>query len=169
MAFYTKPTNLQKDQDNIASLDKSQLLLESKVSSDPYYSDSSNWNYVVVTYKSVGGNQLSNVIFDASLENPTGSFYISEKAKDIWEVQSVRIDDFDGGFLSFSRSELNVSDFDISFVPEPVATGGVNIGIGSLINAGIEFEQNGNGVVGTSVSINQTPSIVLPGYTYIGS
>jgi len=117
LAFYTKPTNLQKGQDNLASLDKSQLLLESKVSNDSYYSDSSNWNYVVVTYKSVGGNQLSNVIFDASLENPTASFYITEKARDVWEVKSVRIDDFDGGYLSFDRNELTVSDFDLSFLP----------------------------------------------------
>lgn len=117
MAFYIKPTNLQKGQDNIASLDKSQLLLESKVSNDSYYSDSSNWNYVVVTYKSVGGNQLSNVIFDASLENPTASFFITEKARDVWQVKSVRIDDFDGGYLSFDRNELTVSDFDLSFLP----------------------------------------------------
>jgi len=315
MAFYTKPVSPTKGQDNQVTLDKSQLVADSIVSADSYFSDSSNWKYVVVSYQSTEGSQLEKVSFNVVGPSTTvnSSFKVSDKARDTFEVQSVTIYDFDGGYLKLSRDQLVVADFDIAFgitssiafdpintesnvtlsnnnrtatlsttnggiaksevwttvkdvtgpsyieytvedvsspfflglvasnaafdgadltsldrlTPNgglrvaisinsdgtvyvggsgigygfisslnigdivtlaydgpdayvavngvwvdgflPESTNGVNIGIGSLINAGIEFEQNGNGVVGTSVSINQTPSIVLPSYTYIGS
>ena len=315
MAILTKPT-ISKGQANEFDLSKSDLAAVSKVVNDSYFSDQANWSKVIVEYKSAEGNQHEMVIFDASEASPKGNFEVSEKARDSFEVQSVKIMDFDGGYLKLGRGDLTVEDFDIAFEitsptpsiafdpintesnvtlsnnnrtatlsstnagiaksevwtsvkdftgpsyieytvedvsspfflglvasnaafdgadltsldrltpngairvaisvksdgsvyigssgspfsyisslnigdivtiaydgPDayvalngvwldgflPESTGGLNIGKGSLINAGIEFEQNGNGVVGTSVSINQTPSIVLPSYTYIGS
>lgn len=312
MAIITKPT-ISKGQANEFDLSKSDLAAVSKVVNDSYFSDQTNWSKVILEYKSAEGNQHEMVIFDASEASPKGNFEVSEKAKDSFEVQSVKIMDFDGGYLKLQRGDLTVEDFDIAFgitssTPSiafdpiytesnvtlsnsnrtatlsstnagiaksevwttvkdvtgpsyieytvedvsspfflglvssgaafdgadltsldrlgasrvaisvksdggiyigssgtrfasvsslnagdivtlaydgpdayvavngvwkdgflPESTGGINIGTKSLINAGIEFEQNGNGVVGTSVSINQTPSIVLPSYTYIGS
>ena len=44
-------------------------------------------------------------------------FSISEKARDVFQVQSVQIFDFDGGVLDIYRSQLTTADFDIDLTP----------------------------------------------------
>ena len=112
MAILTKPT-ISKGQANEFDLSKSDLAAVSKVVNDSYFSDQTNWSKVIVEYKSAEGNQHEMVIFDASEASPKGNFEVSEKAKDSWEVQSVKIMDFDGGYLKLNRGDLTVEDFDI--------------------------------------------------------
>lgn len=112
MAILTKPT-ISKGQANEFDLSKSDLAAVSKVVNDSYFSDQANWSKVIVEYKSAEGNQHEMVIFDASEASPKANFEISEKARDNWEVQSVKIMDFDGGYLKLNRGDLTVEDFDI--------------------------------------------------------
>jgi|13_taG_2_1085334.scaffolds.fasta_scaffold03013_5 hypothetical protein len=111
--FFTKPSSPEKGISNEATLIKSQLLLETKVANDPYFSVGSNWNKVVVTFKTDEGGQTNDLVFDGTLSNPTGNFDPSSVARDVWEVQSVKIMDFDGGYLKLNRGDLTVEDFDI--------------------------------------------------------
>jgi len=113
MAILTKPT-IAKGQANEFDLSKSELAAVSKVVNDSYFSDQTNWSKVIVEYKSAEGNQHEMVIFDASEASPKGNFEVSEKARDSWEVQSVKIVDFDGGYLKLVRGDLTVADFDIA-------------------------------------------------------
>ena len=113
MAILTKPT-ISKGQANEFDLSKSDLAAVSKVVNDSYFSDQTNWSKVIVEYKSAEGNQHEMVIFDASEASPKGNFEVSEKARDSWEVQSVKIMDFDGGYLKLGRGDLTVADFDIA-------------------------------------------------------
>ena len=113
MAILTKPT-ITKGQANEFDLSKSELAAISKVVNDSYFSDQANWSKVVVEYKSAEGNQHKMVTFDASDESPKANFELSEKAKDDWEVQSVKIMDFDGGYLKLVRGDLTVEEFDIA-------------------------------------------------------
>jgi len=117
MAFYTKPINPTKGQDNQVSLDKSQLALDPIVAADAYFSDSSNWKYVVINYKSTEGSQIEKVTFNVIGPNTTvnSTFKVSDKARDTFEVQSLVIYDFDGGFLKLNRDDLTVSEFDVDF------------------------------------------------------
>jgi hypothetical protein len=112
MAILTKST-VTKGQANEFDLSKPDLAAVSKVVNDSYFTDQTNWSKVIVEYKSAEGNQHEMVIFDASQESPKGNFEISEKAKDVWEVQSVKIMDFDGGYLKLNRGDLTVEDFDV--------------------------------------------------------
>lgn len=112
MAILTKPT-ISKGQANEFDLSKSDLAAVSKVVNDSYFSDQTNWSKVIVEYKSAEGNQHEMMIFDASETSPKGNFEVSEKARDNWEVQSVKIMDFDGGYLKLQRGDLTVADFDI--------------------------------------------------------
>lgn len=120
MAIITKPTNVEKSVSSIFSLDKSQLSLIPSVASDAYYSNTSNWKEVVVYYKSNVGNQKEIVRFDASLASPQATFLVSDKAKDVFEVQKIAIIDYDNGFVFVNRSELNTPDFDIYLASTPV-------------------------------------------------
>lgn len=113
MAILTKPSVL-KGVVSQFSLSKTDLLNNSVVSNDPYFSDSDNWYRVNVIYKSSPGTQYEIVEFDATQETPVGNFLISERARDVFEVQKIRILDFDGGFLEIPRSDLTVADFDVS-------------------------------------------------------
>lgn len=115
MAIITKPQTLTKGTSMSFSLDKSELSQLNEVSSNTYYSDMQNWKSVFVKYKSSGGNQYEVVKFDASQATPTGSFSVSEKALDLFEVQTIQIIDFDGGILTIGRGSLTVVDFDVNF------------------------------------------------------
>ena len=127
MAILTKPT-ISKGQANEFDLSKSDLAVLSKVTSDSYFSDQTNWSKIIVEYKSAEGNQHEMVIFDASEASPKGNFEVSEKAKDNWQVKSVIIMDFDGGYLKLNRGDLTVEDFDI-------ALGSVGGDVGAIYTA----------------------------------
>lgn len=113
MSIITKPS-VTKGTPAQFTLNKSELLQHSLVQADPYFSDSLNWYRVNLVYKSTTGSQYEIVEFDASQANPTGTFLISEKARDEFQIQKVQIMDFDGGFLEIPRSNLTSVDFDIS-------------------------------------------------------
>ena len=127
MAILTKQT-ISKGQANEFDLSKSDLAAVSKVVNDSYFSDQTNWSKVIVEYKSAEGNQHEMVIFDASEASPKGNFEVSEKARDSWEVQSVKIMDFDGGYLKLGRGDLTVENFDI-------ALGSVGGDVGAIYTA----------------------------------
>ena len=114
MAIITKPT-VAKGQANEFDLSKSDLALVSKVVNDSYFSDQANWSKVVLQYESSEGEQQEIVVFDASEASPKANFEVSENARDSWEIKSVIIMDFDGGYLKIDRGELTVAEFDISF------------------------------------------------------
>jgi hypothetical protein len=146
MPIIGKPVEILKNQDNIFTLDKVALGNESKVSSDPYFSDQANWKKVFVAYLTDVGNQVEFVDFDATLGSPTGNFRVSDKARDLWQVDALIIQDFDGGYLRFERSELTTAEFDVDFGAGPapsfqyrnaILDGTQTIGqLGSVINAG---------------------------------
>jgi hypothetical protein len=114
MAIITKST-VAKGQANEFDLSKSDLALVSKVVNDSYFSDQANWSKVVLQYESAEGKQQEVVTFDATQTAPKGTFEVSEKARDSWEIKSILIMDFDGGYLKINRGELTVEEFDISF------------------------------------------------------
>jgi hypothetical protein len=114
MSIITKP-NVSKGISAQFSLNKSELLQHPLVESDEYFSNSLNWCRVNVIYKSSEGSQYEIVEFDASQTIPSGSFLVSEKARDEFQVVKVKILDFDGGFLEIPRSQLDSEDFDILF------------------------------------------------------
>jgi len=120
MPIITKPSTIQKSVPALFSLNKSLLAAVSSVSSDPYYSISSNWNFVILYYSSNPGNQREFVKFDATQSSPTANFLASEKATNIFQIQQIVIKDFDGGYFIVNRSELNVSEFDVDLTPTQI-------------------------------------------------
>lgn len=119
MPIITKPSSIQKNQICQFILNKSELLEIQSVSGDDYFSDSTNWEEVLIYYKSSEGNQREILSFDVTLASPTADFLISDKARSNFMVQKIVIRDFDAGYLTIQRSELNVNDFDIDATPIP--------------------------------------------------
>lgn len=113
MSIITKPS-IVKGTPAQFTLNKVQLLANSVVAADSYFSDSQNWYRVNLVYKSTVGGQYEIVEFDATQSSPTGNFLISEKARDSFEILKIKIIDFDGGFLEIPRSSLTSADFDIA-------------------------------------------------------
>lgn len=113
MSIITKPS-IVKGTPAQFTLNKVQLLANSVVAADSYFSDSQNWYRVNLVYKSTVGGQYEIVEFDATQSSPTGNFLISEKARDSFEILKIKIIDFDGGFLEIPRSSLTSADFDIT-------------------------------------------------------
>jgi hypothetical protein len=115
MTIITKSA-VAKGQANEFDLSKDDLAAVSKVVNDSYFSDQANWSKVVLKYESSEGEQQEVVVFQASEASPKGSFEVSEKARDSWEIKSILIMDFDGGYLKINRDELTVADFDIVLI-----------------------------------------------------
>lgn len=113
MSIITKPGSIVKGVSATFTLDKSALAALSAVQNDPYFVDSSNWHRIHVVFKSNPGSQYEVVEFDATQSSPSGHFLISQKARDIFQVQYMEIFDFDGGVLKIPRSSLVTSEFDI--------------------------------------------------------
>jgi hypothetical protein len=115
MTIISQPVEVLKDQDNVFTLDKSQLALEAKIIADPYFSDQANWNKVILAYLTDTGKQVEFVTFDATQTTPTGNFRVSSKARNLFQIDALILQDFDGGYLRFERDELTVGDFDVDF------------------------------------------------------
>jgi hypothetical protein len=150
MSIVTIPS-VEKGQENVITLSKSELAIQAKVVSDSYFSNQSNWKQVVLTYESDEGNQLKRVVFDAVESIPEGIFDLSDKSKDAFEVKSLTIFDYDGGYLKLYRGDLNTSQFDIvieSAVSGDFATWDIANALGpdtfiSLPDGGIQMTSNG--------------------------
>jgi hypothetical protein len=97
------------------SINKSELLSLPIVQADDYFSEPLNWNLIKVVYMSSEGKQYEIVEFDAKIQTPVGNFLVSDKARDLFQVQKVVIFDFDNGFLEIQRSQLTVAEWDIDF------------------------------------------------------
>lgn len=116
MTIITKPVGgILKGLPATFTLNKSQVLALSIVSNDDYFSDSSNWKKIILKYESSEGKQQELVRFDATLASPTGFFFVSEQARDLFEIKSLKIVDFDGDVLVVPRSALVAAEFDIDF------------------------------------------------------
>jgi hypothetical protein len=113
MPILTKNETPAKGQKAEFELDKSAL---AAIVSDLYFQDSDNWKSVEMVFKSNPGNQRRVVKFDASNTVETtalASFYASDRARDIFEIEKIVINDLDGGEFRVNRSELTVAEFDI--------------------------------------------------------
>lgn len=168
MAIITKPT-IDKGQANEIDLSKSDLAAVSKVVNDSYFSDQANWSKVAMEYESDTGEQIEMLIFDASQESPKANFEVSEKAKDNWQVKSVIIMDFDGGFLKINRGDLTVEEFDITLGS---VGGETPVGSGfwdsSLAFGNTNYTDNDYTVTATkNYSVNYTqPTVIQAGAKY---
>lgn len=114
MSIITKPNSIQKNEQAQISLSKSNLQAIASVEADSYFSDTNNWKEVILYYKSSEGNQKQILKFDASLQSPTATFFISNKARNEFQIQKIVIVDFDNDSFQIDRSELNTESFDIS-------------------------------------------------------
>jgi len=114
MAIITKPAGgILKGVPASISLSKSELSALPLIIADSYFSNASNWNKVILKYRSSSGKQYETVQFDATLSSPTGNFLVSIKARDAFEIQTIEIHDFDNDIFIVPRSALNVADFDV--------------------------------------------------------
>ena len=156
MSIITKPT-IQKGQANSITLSKSDLVSQLETVSSSDFSDPSNWKQVVLTYESTAGNQMKRVVFDATDENPEGIFELSDKARDEFEVKTLTIFDFDGGYLKLERNELTVVEFDI-FVGAALAAGELHLQFSSNFIGDIKF----NNVI-NSIAIQTDGKILVGG------
>lgn len=165
MAIITKPNTVLKGTPNIFSLSKAELLALPIVQNDEYFSDMGNWNRVNLKFRSSIGKQYELVEFNATLENPTGIFSVSARAKNFFQIVSIEIFDFDGGVFVVPRSSLNTSHFDVKFpvmtldFSNPASYAGKLSG--AVINSGVlVMDNNATGfflttglTVGTSYSV----------------
>lgn len=123
MAILTKP-QITKDSPAIITLNKADLLALPEVAADSFFSDSANWNTIIIKYRNIN-KQRENLLFNAADSSPTATFLVSERIRNDLEVQKLMIIDHDGGILSIPRSALPVADMDISFGSSIVPLGPV--------------------------------------------
>ena len=114
MPILTKNETPVKGQKAEFELDKAALAAVTSVAADSYFSDDANWNSVEMIFKSNPGKQRRTVKFDASQATPLASFFASVKARDIFEIEKIIINDFDSGTFTILRGELTVAEFDVT-------------------------------------------------------
>jgi hypothetical protein len=143
MAIITKPVGgIFKGVPATITLNKSELSALASVSADSYFSITTNWNKIILSYKSSEGNQQEIVEFNATLSSPTGFFDVSLKARDFFEIQVIKIIDFDGDIFIIPRSELTTSDFDVEFEEQPPVVEGDAI-VWQNTSSGYLIEEDG--------------------------
>lgn len=112
MAILTKPSVINKNTSATFSISKSELASHPSIT-DTYFQNTSNWKSVILVYKSSIGNQNEVLIFDATLATPTSNFLVSVKARDIFQIKRIVINDFDKGYFKIERADLTTAQFDI--------------------------------------------------------
>lgn len=135
MSIITKPTIIEKNTVAEFTLNKSVLAVVDSVVADSYFSNSQNWSEVLIYYKSSEGNQREILKFDATQASPTANFLVSEKARDVFQIQKIVIKDFDNDTFIILRTEINASDFDIMFNDGDVDPGSLLTGWISDVNS----------------------------------
>jgi hypothetical protein len=112
MPILTKNETPAKGQKAEFELDKSAL---AAIVSDLYFQDSANWKSVEMVFKSNPGKQRRVVKFDASQATPLASFFASARARDIFEIEKIIINDFDNGNLVIPRGDIPnaTTEFDV--------------------------------------------------------
>jgi hypothetical protein len=151
MPIITKPSTIEKNSPAIFTLNKSDLAQITSVLNDPYFSIQTNWKNVTIYYKSSIGNQKELLRFDATLSSPTASFLVSDKARDIFQVQKIIIQDFDGGSTFVNASELNSSEFEVD-----MSSGSVNYVDWNIYTSGYTLGSEG-GISRTGELTNLMP------------
>jgi len=155
MPIITKSGNPVKGSPTQFTLDKVSLSNLSSVSSNLYYSNTSNWNSVILFYISNPGNQRKFLKFDATQITPSYNFFASLKSRDIFQIYQIIIKDFDGGYFIVNRSELNTSEFDVDMT-QPLS----NITWNFLQNP--NYSLNGqNQLISNYSTLNSSPSTIL--------
>ena len=114
MPILTKNETPAKGQKAEFQLDKAALAAVTSVAADSYFSDSSNWKSVDMIYKSNIGGQRLVIKFNAAQAIPAADFFITNKARDVFNIEKIIINDFDGDYFEIPRSALNVVEFDVS-------------------------------------------------------
>jgi len=171
MALLTIPS-ITKGTIATISLDKTELFALAAVAADDYFSVETNVKRCVVELNSDPGNQRKILQFNLSQSTPTASILISLTGRDSFLLESLVLEDYDGGILVLSRSQLP-SGLDIS-----IGGGGglpVSSGLYSWFNAGSLSLSNGASVTswadesGSVGSQNFLQNGANPAPTYVAS
>ncbi len=122
MGFITVPsTAMNKGEKYYFYVDKAQLALVDKVSNDAYFSSNSVWDKFTLKYKSTNSGQTENIVFNAKIASPEGSFIVSDKSIGTFKLVEFLIHDFDGGVLILEKGlDLDVEEFALN-IPLKVA------------------------------------------------
>jgi hypothetical protein len=119
MPIITKPSSIEKDVPATFTLDKAVLAALPIVVANSWFSDTANWKKVLINYKSTSDNERIIVQFDATQPSPTSSFLAIAPSKDVFEVSSIYIIDFNYGALSVPASSLDQEEFIVDFSVAP--------------------------------------------------
>lgn len=107
MALLTIPTQpLAKNVDHEILLDKTSLFAIGAVSVDEYFAVAANVKTCIVEFNSDPGNQKEVLSFDLSQASPMANFRVSLRARSSFLLERLILEDFDGGTLILSRSQL---------------------------------------------------------------
>ena len=121
MSFLTKPT-VVKGQPATFTLVKSQLASVTKVASDSFFADITNWKRVTITFKNLQG-QEEVLLFNAALPSPVAIFSVTARARSNYQITKIIIRDLDDGTFMVKRSDLSaelLTQLDVSLqTPEP--------------------------------------------------
>lgn len=166
MTIITKPATVEKNSVAEFTLNKSVLAAVDSVVADSYFSNSQNWSEVLIYYKSSEGNQREILKFNATQASPTANFLVSDKARDIFQVQKIVIKDFDNGSFTVERTELVAAEFDVD-----MSGGGSGGGGGSGVSLS-GWSSDIEGFTATSNSLQTSAGLwinIISDYTFSGS
>jgi hypothetical protein len=115
MPIITKSSPIAKDAPITFTLDKAALAALPVVVADAWFADTANWKKVILNYGSTLGNEMIVVSFDATLATPTSSFLAISPARDVFDIISITIQDFNQGTLRVPTSSLDQAEFVVDF------------------------------------------------------
>jgi hypothetical protein len=97
---------VSKNSSATISLNKADLFSLAQVSADSYFSVQANVQYALVVYDSQVGNQKKLLRFNLSQALPEASFFVSDRGREVFLLERIVLEDFDGGTISIERTQL---------------------------------------------------------------
>jgi fibronectin type 3 domain-containing protein len=111
----SQPEFFRKNEDNIIVLNRNVVKAIPRVVADSHFSNDSRWMHVTLNYRSVYGNQIEVVLVDATKSQFEGILNVSPRARNEFFIDCVVIHDFDNGWISIPREDLDAGQFDFIF------------------------------------------------------
>ena len=87
------------------TLDKTTLFAIPSVAASAYFSDATNVEMALITYRAASG-QKKNLIFNMADANPVAKLSFSAKAQNVFSITGISLVDFDGGIFNVPTQEI---------------------------------------------------------------
>lgn len=107
MGLIVKPNEIIKGISNEIKINKQELA--NNIPEANFFKNENVWKKIMLTYKTVESKQVQHIIFGTTEDSEgflLSNFFVTTNGNNNWQVNSLTIFDFDGGYFKLQRNDL---------------------------------------------------------------